>query len=97
MHPKGEVNAFESGPVYTLQRAGRNDRSPKPIQVEKCIDPAQQVIERDQILKVELIEGLILLTDRLPHHRRSPVPETVGTKESHLGNGLNRVLQQPKP
>jgi hypothetical protein len=55
------------------------------------------VIGRDQILEFELIEEPILLTNRLPHHRRSPVPETVETKESRLGNALNRVLQQPQP
>ena len=36
-----------------------------PTEVDNVVDPSQQVIRRDQILKVQGIEESILLADRV--------------------------------
>jgi hypothetical protein len=68
----------------------------KPVQIENPVDPTQQVIGRDAFLKIKLVERSILLTDRLPHHRQSPVSKNPETRESRLPDASNRVLQHPR-
>jgi len=48
----------------------RRHLGPQPAQVENSIDPPQQMIGRNHVLQVELVEKTILPANRRSHHRR---------------------------
>ena len=52
------------------------------------------MVRRDAVIKVDVVEKSILLTDCLPHHHTASVTEIISTKESRSGDILNGVLQQ---
>ncbi len=56
----------------------------QPAQVQNRVDLAQQMIFRNHIFEIELIEKTVLPTYRLTHHRRNPP-----VKPSQPGNHSN--------
>jgi hypothetical protein len=55
----------------------------QPAQVQGSINPAQQMIARNHILKIEFIKKTVLPTYRLTHHRFDPLTESV-TQGNHV-------------
>ena len=45
----------------------------QPAQVQSSIDPAQKMIARNHIFKIEFIKKTVLPTYRLSHHRPDPL------------------------
>jgi hypothetical protein len=54
----------------------------QPAQVQNRVDLAQEMIVRNHLFQIEVIEKTILSTNRLAHHRRDPSAQTFMSKES---------------
>ena len=55
---------------------------------DKDVQPPQQMVRRDHVVEIELIEQLPLLAILPPHHRR-PLPLSCAQLESPFGIALN--------
>jgi hypothetical protein len=69
----------------------------QPAQVQNRVDLAQEMIVRNHLFQIEVIEKTILSTNRLAHHRRDPSAQTFMSKESHPPEPNQRVLQPSQP
>ena len=67
----------------------RLEGSPQPVQIENPVDLAQQVILRNNVFKIKLIEKTVLLTNRIAHHRRDPVLTTSAIQNHDMPNSSN--------
>jgi len=77
----------------------RSQLRPQPAQVEDAIDPAQQMIARNPLLKVELLEQAILPPEPLTQHRKTSVPITSGPRNHdpvHLSKEFFNSLGQKR-
>ena len=55
----------------------RRDLRAEPAQIEDSVNPAQKMIGGNPVIKIELIEKPVLLSDCCPHHHRIPSPKSM--------------------
>jgi hypothetical protein len=67
-----------------------------PRQIQNRIDLAHEMIGRNNVIEMELIEQLALIALQPPHHRKPPPLNSAGTESLFAANS-NRLLQQNLP